>query len=1014
MTVSLRNKVACLLIDEKSRTAQCLIPALELTPKKEAAAFIPDDYIARFDHKRVAGDIQASAVNGLRMAANLLFREGHYRRQFDAHFDKLNLPDEALNAINGRSTDLAFALAVLAMVRGLPQPMAATGVLYDNGEIGAVSGVPEKLKAAAHAMPQGCWLFYPEANDKELTGEDRQVLSQHGCQLKPVTSLEKAALELGIPVKTIWKSAPYKGLKVFEVNDKSIFFGRNGDSARAVEKLKARAMEGQPSIIVVAESGVGKSSFVRAGIIATLDNDYKKQNQPVVFDSYVFDAEEEKAVCRRMVQGVPQQLTPSTPCPESFESLTQWLLSLELGGAQLVMVFDQFEQIFSGKHSADLITRFARLLETLQQAGVWIIACMRSEFYAAYTQVKDKYCRPILLDVFGESPSGQSGVFDLRPLNPALLRNVVQGPADLAGVRFGETPNGANLVDRIIADVGQQTDALPLLEFLLERLYESKEPSSSTITFENYEQMGGLAGALGRAAEEAVEGHPDEVVNVVLRSLVQLDANDKDLVLASSVDITELPEQSTENYIIQALEAARLVSVGAYDEERERVSVRLVHEALIRTWPRAEELFKNKDTLKLIRDRDQLKQSACRWLDEDCQAALLPTDSAEIKRYLQLQQRLGILELGSEIQAYLIKVQINDSLLREKQEEQLRQKLVDHESALIETFRKLSDSKSDLSPADRLLEEVRFGLRAPLYDSYEGGIIYQGKKFSINDQILLQYQDVVNLLLQTESMDVDEKQYWISVLRFMKKDQVDRFIKTLRNEYNSREDVDGYCVEISEVLTRVVFDGKVAIDAYTLNGAINYFDIGRKSGVLSDLEYISLLKKLESKVSASNRLSRNIFRQYEKILSALYVNITLYRDKLNFSFRHLDVITAAREHGIVSDYDLSDVYLRASWYALFAGEYSLVEQFSREGLERTPRYQLLETNLAHALALQGQKEKAVDIYKANYGIELEHSHTQRDRWETLILKDFDDLEEAGITSPVFDEIRQFFESQEVD
>ena len=58
---------------------------------------------------------------------------------------------------------------------------------------------------------------------------------------------------------------PYLGLQTFDVRDARLFFGRDADIQRLIEKLKAA-----PFLAVMGASGSGKSSLVRAGLIPAL------------------------------------------------------------------------------------------------------------------------------------------------------------------------------------------------------------------------------------------------------------------------------------------------------------------------------------------------------------------------------------------------------------------------------------------------------------------------------------------------------------------------------------------------------------------------------------------------------------------------------------------------------------------------------------------------------------------------------------------------------------------------
>lgn len=60
-------------------------------------------------------------------------------------------------------------------------------------------------------------------------------------------------------------TAPYRGLNTFDEEHAAMFFGREGDVQRIVEKLKASRF-----LAVLGPSGSGKSSVVRAGVVPAL------------------------------------------------------------------------------------------------------------------------------------------------------------------------------------------------------------------------------------------------------------------------------------------------------------------------------------------------------------------------------------------------------------------------------------------------------------------------------------------------------------------------------------------------------------------------------------------------------------------------------------------------------------------------------------------------------------------------------------------------------------------------
>src|SRR5215208_262623 len=67
------------------------------------------------------------------------------------------------------------------------------------------------------------------------------------------------------PVLTELPISPYKGLANYTEHDAALFFGRDREREVIIANLKARRLT-----LLYGESGVGKSSLLRAGVMADL------------------------------------------------------------------------------------------------------------------------------------------------------------------------------------------------------------------------------------------------------------------------------------------------------------------------------------------------------------------------------------------------------------------------------------------------------------------------------------------------------------------------------------------------------------------------------------------------------------------------------------------------------------------------------------------------------------------------------------------------------------------------
>jgi len=62
--------------------------------------------------------------------------------------------------------------------------------------------------------------------------------------------------------------------------------------------------------------------------------------------------------------------------------------------------------------------------------------------------------------------------------------------------------------------------------------------------------------------------------------------------------------------------------------------------------------------------------------------------------------------------------------------------------------------------------------------------------FQVLDEIQAQYGELVKLVLNTESMDNNEKQYWFDILPSMTDEQVDRLFDILETERRKLEELE--------------------------------------------------------------------------------------------------------------------------------------------------------------------------------------------------------------------------------
>ncbi|HEY7584678.1 MAG TPA: BTAD domain-containing putative transcriptional regulator, partial [Acidimicrobiia bacterium] len=174
---------------------------------------------------------------------------------------------------------------------------------------------------------------------------------------------------------------PYKGLRAFNETDSLDFHGREA----LIDDL-LRAVGAHPLVAVVGPSGSGKSSVVRAGLIPALRAGGLPGSRGWLFTdmfpgSYPF--EELEAALLRVAVDRPDNLLSDLSADERglIRACKQLLPSDE---SRLVLIIDQFEEVFSSIASEDVRRSFLDSLTTVasdERSRIRLVLTMRADFF---------------------------------------------------------------------------------------------------------------------------------------------------------------------------------------------------------------------------------------------------------------------------------------------------------------------------------------------------------------------------------------------------------------------------------------------------------------------------------------------------------------------------------------------------------------------------------------------------------------------------------------------------------
>jgi tetratricopeptide (TPR) repeat protein len=410
------------------------------------------------------------------------------------------------------------------------------------------------------------------------------------------------------PLRTRGASAnPFPGLRPFEFDESHLFFGRDGQSEQLISKLSRTRF-----LAVVGASGGGKSSLVRAGLLPTL------------LGGFMTGASSDWRIAIMRPGNYPiRNLGSALSAPGVFGSEIEENAAIQTAVAEaalrrgslglvdivrqaampvsdnLLVIVDQFEELFrfarvsEGETYRNEAAAFVKLI--LEATGqreipIYVVLTMRSDYLGDCSQFWD------LPEAINES----------QYLTPRLtrdqLREAITGPAAVGGGDI--TPR---LVSRLLNDVGDSQDQLPILQHALMRSWDSwklknhdhdKQPEGDALDLCCYHSIGGMAEALSWHADEAFNELPGDlsrkVAEKLFKCLTEKGPDNREVRRPTNLSEIRAVSGTTETEVVTVIETFRQPGrsflmppavVGLNSESLIDIS----HESLIRGWQRLRE-----------------------------------------------------------------------------------------------------------------------------------------------------------------------------------------------------------------------------------------------------------------------------------------------------------------------------------------------------------------------------------------------------------------------------------------
>ncbi len=400
----------------------------------------------------------------------------------------------------------------------------------------------------------------------------------------------------------VWTGCPYLGLVPFEERDARVFYGRGELTDQLVQKLAAR-LDRTGILLVTGESGTGKSSLLRAGLMprlaaGALGPGSERWPRRVIRPAGS-PLRELATQLAELASADPVSVYRSlSAAPGEAPTLAELAIRTATGrGARarsrgpaeaaaaapprLILVVDQFEELFTaGEDTEAGQAEREAFIATLHAAATCpagpqklppalVVAAVRADFLGrliAYPPLK------AALD---------AGPFTVGSMSEAELRLAMTGPAAEAGLAVEPA-----LVEAVIAELhegagaGLDSGVLPLMSQAMTATWELRE--GSELTLRAYRRAGGVADVVHRSAQAAYDTLTSAQKDAARLVFTQLTVITPDGQLArrrcGESDLHAPGTQTADvDAVIDIFSAHRLLVLG-------KDSVEIAHDVLLQAW----------------------------------------------------------------------------------------------------------------------------------------------------------------------------------------------------------------------------------------------------------------------------------------------------------------------------------------------------------------------------------------------------------------------------------------------
>lgn len=396
---------------------------------------------------------------------------------------------------------------------------------------------------------------------------------------------------------------PFPGLRPFEEDEDYLFFGREKQIDELLTKLRTTRF-----LAVVGTSGSGKSSLVKCGLL------------PGLYGGFMAGASSSWRICTFRPGTDPifnlaealalpgvlyDHLDPDEPheiqmhssllgatLTRSKSGLRDAVFEARIPGDEnLLIVVDQFEELFrynkeevsQSPEERKSVAFVKLLLDAAEQRdqNIFIVITMRSDFLGDCTQFR------------GLPEAINQGQYLIPRMTREEMKDAITGPIAVGGSDISPI-----LLTRLLNDVGDKMDQLPVLQHALMRTWdrwEKEHEEGERLDLRHYEAVGGMSEALSQHADELFESLADRELQdhceLLFKAITEKSEGGRGIRRPTSVkelmEITGVPLAAVVKIVdTYRADGARFLMPPPTESLQEDTLLDISHESLMRVWRR--------------------------------------------------------------------------------------------------------------------------------------------------------------------------------------------------------------------------------------------------------------------------------------------------------------------------------------------------------------------------------------------------------------------------------------------